>query len=123
MAQSPAVFTRAHEGNTWYALAGIDVEQAPGTYPLDLTATATNGHQLHATRKWPCCPGLIRPPHCTSRRNIVQPDAATLQRIAADKSVKDAAFAHQISQPLWRGSFRSPVPFAADRFLWDSPYV
>ena len=24
------VFTRAAEGNTWYALAGIDVEQAPG---------------------------------------------------------------------------------------------
>ena len=34
------------------------------------------------------------------------------QRIAADKAVKDAAFAHQISQPLWSGSFRSPVPFA-----------
>ena len=42
----------------------------------------------------------------------MKPDAATLQRIAADKAVKDAAFAHQISQPLWQGSFRSPVPFA-----------
>jgi murein DD-endopeptidase MepM/ murein hydrolase activator NlpD len=43
----------------------------------------------------------------------VQPDAATLQRIAADKVVKDAAFAHLISEPLWSGSFRSPVPFTA----------
>ena len=43
---------------------------------------------------------------------MLQPDAATLERIAADKAVKDAAFAHPISQPLWNGSFRSPVPFA-----------
>ena len=107
------VFTRAHEGNIWYVLAGIDVEQAPGTYPLELTATTTDGHQLHATRQVDVLPAHYKTTTLHVEEKFVQPDAATLQRIAADKLVKDAAFAHQISQPLWRGSFRSPVPFAA----------
>ena len=58
-------------------------------------------------------PGQYKTTTLHVAEKYVKPDAATLERIAADKAVKDAAFAHQISQPLWRGSFRSPVPFAA----------
>ena len=58
-------------------------------------------------------PGHYKTTTLHVQEKYVQPDAATLQRIAADKVVKDAAFAHQIGQPLWRGSFRSPVPFTA----------
>jgi hypothetical protein len=108
----PLVFTRAHQGNTWYALAGIDVEQAPGTYPLQLAATEANGGELHATQKVDVLPGSYKTTTLHVEEKYVAPDAATLARIAADKAVKDAAFAHQISQPLWNGSFRSPVPFA-----------
>jgi murein DD-endopeptidase MepM/ murein hydrolase activator NlpD len=107
------VFTRAQNGNTWYALAGIDVEQAPGTYALELTAGATDGRALHASQEVAVLPGQYKTTTLHVAEKYVQPDAATLERIAADKAVKDAAFAHQISQPLWRGSFRSPVPFAA----------
>jgi murein DD-endopeptidase MepM/ murein hydrolase activator NlpD len=46
------------------------------------------------------------------QEKFVTPDAATLQQIAADKAAKDAAYAHQVSEPLWNGSFHSPVPFA-----------
>jgi len=106
-------FTKAREGNSWYALAGIDVEQAPGTYPLELTATATNGQSIHATQQVNVLPGSYKTTTLHVAENYVQPDAATQQRIAADKVVKDAAFAHQIDQPLWKGNFRSPVPFTA----------
>ena len=58
-------------------------------------------------------PGHYKTTALHVQEKYVQPDAATLQRIAADKVVKDAAFAHQVSQPLWSGSFRSPVPFTA----------
>jgi murein DD-endopeptidase MepM/ murein hydrolase activator NlpD len=108
----PLVFTRAHQGNTWYALAGIDVEQAPGTYPLQLTATEANGAELHASQQVDVLPGSYKTTTLHVEEKYVAPDAATLERIAADKAVKDAAFAHQVSQPLWNGSFRSPVPFA-----------
>jgi murein DD-endopeptidase MepM/ murein hydrolase activator NlpD len=107
------VFTRARDGNSWYALAGIDVEQAPGTYALELTATTTDGHSLHTRQEVTVLPAHYKTTTLHVEEKYVQPDAATLQRIAADKAVKDAAFAHLISEPLWNGSFRSPVPFTA----------
>ena len=107
------VFDKSQKANTWYALAGIDVEQAPGTYPLELTVTAADGRQLHASQEIAVLPAQYKTTTLHVQEKYVQPDAATLQRIAADKVVKDAAFAHQISQPLWSGAFRSPVPFAA----------
>jgi murein DD-endopeptidase MepM/ murein hydrolase activator NlpD len=107
------VFTRARDGNSWYALAGIDVEQAPGNYALELTATTTDGHSLHTRQEVTVLPAHYKTTTLHVEEKYVQPDAATLQRIAADKVVKDAAFAHLISEPLWNGSFRSPVPFTA----------
>jgi murein DD-endopeptidase MepM/ murein hydrolase activator NlpD len=107
------VFTRARDGNNWYALAGIDVEQAPGTYPLELTATATDGHSLHTRQEVTVLPAHYKTTTLHVEEKFVQPDPATLQRIAADKVVKDAAYAHLVSEPLWNGSFRSPVPFTA----------
>jgi murein DD-endopeptidase MepM/ murein hydrolase activator NlpD len=107
------VFDKSPKGNTWYALAGIDVEQAPGTYPLELTVTESDGRQLHGSQEIAVLPAKYKTTTLHVQEKYVQPDAATLQQIAADKAVKDAAFAHQISQPLWSGSFRSPVPFTA----------
>jgi Peptidase family M23 len=107
------VFTRAHEGNTWFALAGIDVEQPAGTYPLELTTTETNGPPLHITQQVTVLPGRYKTTTLHVEEKYVAPDATTLQRIAADKAVKDKAYAHQIDRPLWTGNFRSPVPFAS----------
>jgi murein DD-endopeptidase MepM/ murein hydrolase activator NlpD len=107
------VFTKAREGNTWYSLAGIDLEQAPGTYALELTAAGSNSREWHASREVTVLPAHYKTTTLHVEEKYVKPDALTQQRIAADKVVKDAAFAHQVSQPLWRGSFRSPVPFAA----------
>jgi murein DD-endopeptidase MepM/ murein hydrolase activator NlpD len=107
------VFDKSPKGTTWYALAGIDVEQAPGTYPLELTVTESDGRQLHGSQEIAVLPAQYKTTTLHVQEKYVQPDAATLQQIAADKAVKDAAFAHQISQPLWSGSFRSPVPFTA----------
>ncbi len=107
------VFTRARDGNIWYALAGIDVEQAPGAYALELTATTMDGHSLSTRREVTVLPAHYKTTTLHVEEKFVQPDAVTLQRIATDKAVKDAAFAHLTTEPLWNGSFRSPVPFSA----------
>lgn len=107
------VFTKSQNGKTWYALAGIDVEQAPGTFPLELTGTAADSSSLHAKQDVPVLPAQYKTTTLHVQEKFVQPDPQTLQRIAADKVVKDAAYARQISQPLWRGRFTSPVPFTA----------
>lgn len=109
----PIVFSRIHEGNSWYALAGIDVEQAPGTYVLELSTTGPKGRAWHARQEVAVSPGHYKTTTLHVEEKYVAPDAATQQRIAADKVVKDAAFAHHIDQPLWMGNFRSPVPFSA----------
>ena len=105
------VFTKAQKGNTWYALAGIDVEQKPGTYPLDVTGAATDGRPIQAKQDVAVLPSHYKTTTLHVEEKFVQPDALTQQRIAADKLVKDAAFAHPIAQPQWRGRFISPVPF------------
>ena len=109
----PIVFAKAENGKTWYALAGIDVEQAPGTYPLDLTGTAADGSALHVKQDIPVLPAQYKTTALHVQEKFVKPDPLTLQRIAADKVVKEAAYARQIDQPLWRGRFLSPVPFTA----------
>lgn len=106
-------FTKAKQGNSWYALAGIDVEQAPGTYPLELTAITTSGQPLHASQQINVRPGSYKTTTIHVAENYVQPDAATRQRIAADSVVKAAAYARRIDHPLWKGSFHSPVPYTA----------
>src|ERR1700677_1800420 len=108
----PLVFTKARQGNAWYVLAGIDVEQVPGTYPLELSATEAAGREVRTTQQVTVLPGSYKTTTLHVEEKYVEPDAATLARIAADKAVKDAAFAHTSSEPLWSGSFRSPVPFA-----------
>jgi murein DD-endopeptidase MepM/ murein hydrolase activator NlpD len=108
----PIVFAKADHGNNWYALAGVDVEQAPGTYPMELNATASDGHPLHAIQQIAVSAASYRTTTLHVEEKFVAPDAATLQRIAADKAVKDAAYAHEASGPLWSGSFRSPVRFS-----------
>jgi murein DD-endopeptidase MepM/ murein hydrolase activator NlpD len=107
------VFTKAHDGSTWFALAGIDVEQAPGTYALQLTGTGTSGPEIHASQDLTVLPGRYKTTTLHVEQKYVEPDAATQQRIAADKAIKDAAFARVISRPLWAGNFRSPVRFTA----------
>jgi murein DD-endopeptidase MepM/ murein hydrolase activator NlpD len=104
-------FTKAAQGNTWYALAGIDVQQAPGTYALELTASGDIGQQQHVTRQVVVSPAHYRTSTLHVEEKYAAPDAEILKRIAAEKVIKNAAFAHQASEPLWKGSFRSPVPF------------
>jgi len=40
----------------------------------------------------------------------VTPDPETLNRIEAEKEIKNAAFSHFISSPEWSGNFVAPVP-------------
>jgi murein DD-endopeptidase MepM/ murein hydrolase activator NlpD len=105
-------FSKAHKGNSWYALAGIDVEQSPGKYALDVTADLRNGKSLHSQQEITVLPGQYKTTTLHVAQKYVAPDAETLKIIAADKVIKDAAFAHEATEPLWHGDFRTPVPFS-----------
>jgi murein DD-endopeptidase MepM/ murein hydrolase activator NlpD len=93
----------------WYALAGADVETLPGSYTLKLNATMADGKTASATRDIRIEPSHYRQAELRVPENFVAPDPETLKRIAADKEVKDQAFAHSAPLPLWQGSFLPPV--------------
>jgi murein DD-endopeptidase MepM/ murein hydrolase activator NlpD len=95
--------------NLWYALAGIDVETEPGSYPLAVEATAMDGHRLHTVVPLTVGPAKYRTGALTVAPNFVEPDAATQKEIAADKEIKDRIFGHTADSPVWSGDFAKPV--------------
>jgi murein DD-endopeptidase MepM/ murein hydrolase activator NlpD len=102
-------FFPSSDKTVWYALAGADVEITPGNYTLTLHAMMPNGKSVNTIREIPIGPSSYKQVELHVAENFVAPDAATLKRIAADKEIKDRAFAESAPTPLWRGDFRLPV--------------
>jgi hypothetical protein len=98
----------------WFALAGIDVELPPGSYPLTLEATLKNGtHEtLHQQLTIETAPYLQVP--LTVPDKFVEPTPHALKQIAADQTVKNKAFASSSSTRLWSSNFLPPLPLAPE---------
>jgi murein DD-endopeptidase MepM/ murein hydrolase activator NlpD len=94
---------------TWYGLGGVDVEAKPGDYKLNLTATLPNGNQVQMDRTISVTQAPFKSEKLRVPDRYVQPDAATLRLIEADKEVKKAAFAHETAEAEWSGKFRPPI--------------
>jgi hypothetical protein len=95
--------------DTWCALAGIDVETEPGTYPLEVEATTTDGKILKIGRQIQVAAASYRTGVLRVPENFVAPDAITQKEIAKDKEIKDRVFAHSAPAPEWSGDFIKPV--------------
>jgi hypothetical protein len=108
----PVEFFSGSDHRTWFALAGVDVEVAPGTYPLTIDAIFKDGthHTLHQDV------GVEEAPYekvpLSVPDKFVEPNVAALRKIAADKIVKDKAFADSASKPQWTGNFLPPLHLA-----------
>jgi hypothetical protein len=108
----PVTFFASTDRRTWFALAGVDIEVHPGNYPLTIDALLRDGthHPLHQDVVVEEAPYEKVP--LTVPDKFVEPNAAALKKIAADKIVKDKAFAKSASQPAWSGNFRPPLHLA-----------
>jgi Peptidase family M23 len=108
----PVLFFAGVDHKTWFALAGIDVEVASGTAPLTIDATLNDGthRTLHQDVLIGEAPYEKVPLSVPDK--FVEPNAAALQKIAADKVVKDKAFANSASTPQWTGNFLPPLHLA-----------
>jgi hypothetical protein len=106
-----AFFSRA-DHRTWFALVGVDVEVTPGKYPLTIDSTLMDGthHALHQDVDVEEAPYEKVPLSVPDK--FVEPNAAALKKIAADKTVKDKAFANSDSKPEWTANFRPPLRLA-----------
>jgi murein DD-endopeptidase MepM/ murein hydrolase activator NlpD len=106
------VFTRTTDGASWFLLAGIDVEQAPGTYTLTLSETLADGSTKSLTEFISIGPASYRTSKIQVPDKFLQPDAETQARIERESALKKEAFARNTPSPLWSGSFAPPVPLS-----------
>lgn len=102
-------FFRGAKADVWYALAGVDMETAPGSYDLAVRAVSANGRVSHTTKKVEVASGEFKDGTVEVAQNFVTPDAASKRQIAADQVLKNRAFAHLIATPQWSGDFIRPV--------------
>jgi hypothetical protein len=105
----PVIFFSGSDHRTWFALAGVDVETTPGKYPLLIDAALSDGthRALHKDIDVEEAPYEKVPLSVPDK--FVEPNPAALKKIAADKIVKDIAFADSASRPQWTVDFRPPL--------------
>jgi hypothetical protein len=101
-------FFRGRDGQSWIALAGVDVETAPG--PSDLVIHLHGCRDFcDASRSIEIHPAHYRTGTLSVEPKFVEPSPEEQKEIAADKEIKDKLFASTAPEPLWRGDFRAPV--------------
>jgi murein DD-endopeptidase MepM/ murein hydrolase activator NlpD len=105
-------FFHAHPGADWLALAGADVESPAGPSRLHITVHA-GGRDAEFTRAIDIHPAHYRTGTLSVAPQFVEPGPEALKQIDAESKIKAAVFAASAPEPLWRGSFRAPVPAQA----------
>jgi hypothetical protein len=101
-----------YANNSWYALAGVDVEVAPGSYPLTIEIKDADGNPRTLHRSITLTAAPYKEVPLTVPEKFIQPDAEAQKTIAADKIVKDKVFAASASHPMWSGRFSPPLHVA-----------
>ena len=101
-------FFPSHDRHSWVALAGVDVEGATGSSALHIVAHAADG-PVDLSQTIDIHPAHYRTGNLSVAPKFVEPGPDEQKQIAADSEVKSKVFATSADQPLWRGSFRSPV--------------
>lgn len=95
--------------NAWFALAGVDVEQAAGPSQLTIHVSLASGATYDIARTVSILPGHYRTATLNVAPRFTQPDPAQLKQIEDEIQLKKRVFATSADRPLWAGSFRAPV--------------
>jgi murein DD-endopeptidase MepM/ murein hydrolase activator NlpD len=100
---------RVGTGKLWYALAGVPLETAPGTYDLNLMETRADGKTLRVVQTIKV--GRAVYPKITVRvaKQYTQPNPEQVKEAQADKGVKQMTFGALTPERLWSGPFVPPV--------------
>jgi len=95
----------------WYALAGVDVETAPGPSTIRVVIHRHDGHdkgqELRSTIT--IHPAHYRTTSITVAPKFVEPGPEDKKQIEAAARAKEKAFAASSDKPLWSGDFLAPV--------------
>jgi murein DD-endopeptidase MepM/ murein hydrolase activator NlpD len=97
---------------TWFALAGINLDTTPGTYPLELTAASPSSKTpLSLTRrfavadgKYPKLPGKL-----SVEGKFTEPDPEQQKQIEEASQVKKEYLSRVTPEREWSGQFAAPA--------------
>ena len=93
---------------TFYALAGIPVETAAGTYDLELQGIRRSG-EFKLVKKVRIAPAHYPRVSITVAKQFTEPSPEQLKQIAVDKEVKKDVFSRTSPNQLWASNFEPPV--------------
>ena len=102
-------FTQSSDHTFWYLLAGSDVEQKPGTYPMEVTEIFNSGASRHLTTDVILTEASYRTAALRVSPRFIKPDAKTRAQVKVEQVVKEAAFARILPGALWSGEFAPPL--------------
>ena len=112
--EHPVMFFSGANHRKWFAVVGIDVEVKPGSYPLTVEIRSKDGDTQTLHKDLAVEEAAYTKVPLTVPDKFVEPDAAAQKKIAADKVVKDKAFANTAATPQWTGNFTPPLRLAPE---------
>jgi murein DD-endopeptidase MepM/ murein hydrolase activator NlpD len=101
-------FFRGRDGKTWFALAGLDVEDPPGASALRIVLH-NGSSSSDRSQRVVIHPGNYRTGKLTVSPKFVEPGPEALTEIHDEQKLKEKVFATSAAEPLWTGDFRAPV--------------
>lgn len=110
------VFSFDSSTRTWFALAGISLETAPGSYALELKGERKTGTtaemRLSFTRKFAIARAKYPKIELTVESKFTEPNPEQLQLINEDKKIKQDYLNRVTPDREWSGKFTAPADAA-----------
>jgi murein DD-endopeptidase MepM/ murein hydrolase activator NlpD len=102
-------FTFDSRSKFWFGIAGVSLETRPGRYPVELRGILPDQKSASFEYKLAVAKAKYRSIAISVPKQYTQPSAEQLQRIDADKKLKQEIFGRTTPEREWDGDFRPPV--------------
>ena len=91
------------------AILGVDLEKAPGTYPLLVHVQTVGGKQASCTIQIPVRAGKFATERLKVGKEFLEPSPEQIQRANEERDKLRAIFDQVTPEKLWDGDFRVPL--------------
>jgi len=110
------VFSFDSSSKTWFALAGVNLETAPGLYELELTGERSGAraksNALTFSRKFSIARAKYPKVELTVSKQFTEPNPDQVKQIEEDQKVKKDYLNRVTPQREWSGNFNTPAEAA-----------
>lgn len=94
---------------TWYGVAGVDIDTKPGRYTLSLTGVSITGKRVEFDQVVSVGKAYYPIRKLTVPRKYTELDAETLARVKREQALKRDVFDRVTAERQWSGRFTAPL--------------